>query len=127
MHGRSVDDGHSPPSGGRHVKGGNDQKTSPSTITVGAGDLIGARPLVSALFHEEPTIEALNSIGFDVSGVKNHEFDEGVDELERMQYTVFRSCTQPLGGDVDIDAFAGHLGAHKPVPAPPPNRIEKVG
>ena len=59
--------------------------TNPNTITVGAGDLIGASPLVSALFHDEPAIEALNSIGLDVSGVGNHEFDEGVDELLRMQ------------------------------------------
>jgi 5'-nucleotidase len=57
-----------------------------NTLTVGAGDLIGASPLVSALFHDEPTIEALNSIGMDVSGVGNHEFDEGVDELLRMRY-----------------------------------------
>ena len=50
-----------------------------NTITVGAGDLIGASPLVSALFHDEPTIEAMNALGLDVSGVGNHEFDEGVD------------------------------------------------
>src|SRR5262245_5892220 len=65
----------------------------PNTITVAAGDLIGASPLVSALFHDEPTIEALNSIGMDVTGVGNHEFDEGVDELERMRYG------NQLGGD----------------------------
>ena len=64
-----------------------------NTLTVGAGDLIGASPLTSALFHDEPTIEALNSIGLDVSGVGNHEFDEGVDELLRMQYG------NQLGGD----------------------------
>src|SRR3954463_8159317 len=51
--------------------------TNPNTITVGAGDMIGASPLVSALFHDEPTIEALNSMGLDVTGVGNHEFDEG--------------------------------------------------
>ena len=56
-----------------------------NTLTVGAGDLIGASPLVSALFHDEPTIESLNSLGLDVSGVGNHEFDEGVTELLRMQ------------------------------------------
>jgi 5'-nucleotidase len=58
----------------------------PNSLTVGAGDLIGASPLVSALFHDEPTIEALNSIGMDVAGVGNHEFDEGLDELERMRF-----------------------------------------
>jgi 5'-nucleotidase len=67
--------------------------TNPNTITVGAGDLIGASPLVSALFHDEPTIEALNSIGMDVTGVGNHEFDEGVPELLRMQFG------NQLGGD----------------------------
>src|SRR4051794_33677711 len=65
----------------------------PNTITVGAGDMIGASPLVSALFHDEPTIESLNSLGMDVTGVGNHEFDEGVDELHRMQYG------DQLGGD----------------------------
>jgi 5'-nucleotidase len=62
------------------------RKTNPNTISVGAGDLIGASPLVSALFHDEPTIEALNAVGLDVSGVGNHEFDEGVAELRRMRY-----------------------------------------
>ena len=44
-----------------------------------AGDLIGASPLLSAAFHDEPTIETMNAIGLDVSSVGNHEFDEGTD------------------------------------------------
>jgi 5'-nucleotidase len=56
-----------------------------NTITVSAGDNIGASPLLSALFHDEPTIEALNAMGVDLSSVGNHEFDEGSDELLRMQ------------------------------------------
>ena len=40
--------------------------------------------------------------------------------------TVFRSCTQPLGGEVDLDAFARYLDAHKPVAPPVLNRIERV-
>jgi 5'-nucleotidase len=56
-----------------------------NTVTVGAGDLIGASPLISGLFHDEPTIHAMNAIGVDVSGVGNHEFDEGIGELLRMQ------------------------------------------
>jgi 5'-nucleotidase len=55
------------------------------TLTVAAGDLIGATPLLSAAFHDEPTIEAMNEIGLDVSSVGNHEFDEGYRELKRMQ------------------------------------------
>ncbi len=54
-------------------------------ITVAAGDLIGASPLLSAAFHDEPTIEALNKMRLKVASVGNHEFDEGVKELRRMQ------------------------------------------
>ena len=50
-----------------------------------AGDLIGASPLLSAAFHDEPTIEAMNKMGLDVASVGNHEFDEGWRELKRMQ------------------------------------------
>jgi 5'-nucleotidase len=54
-------------------------------LTVAAGDLIGASPLLSAAFHDEPTIAAMNMMGLDVSSVGNHEFDEGVNELLRME------------------------------------------
>ena len=56
-----------------------------NSVFVSAGDLIGASPLISALFHDEPTIEAMNLMGLDLSGVGNHEFDEGPAELLRMQ------------------------------------------
>jgi 5'-nucleotidase len=56
-----------------------------NTIFVAAGDLIGASPLLSALFHDEPTIESLSMMGLAVASVGNHEFDEGKDELLRMQ------------------------------------------
>jgi 5'-nucleotidase len=56
-----------------------------NTIFVAAGDLIGASPFLSAMFHDEPTIEALSMMGLDISAVGNHEFDEGKDELLRMQ------------------------------------------
>jgi 5'-nucleotidase len=85
--------------------------TNPNTIEVGAGDLIGASPLVSGLFHDEPAIEALNSLGLDVSGVGNHEFDEGLDELERMQYGNQRGgdgC-HPVDGCQDGTPFGGSL------------------
>lgn len=58
---------------------------NPRTLVVSAGDIIGASPLVSALFHDEPTIEAMNRLGLDFNAVGNHEFDEGKDELLRMQ------------------------------------------
>ena len=59
--------------------------TNPNTIKVSAGDMIGASPLLSALFHDEPTIMAFNLMGFDLSNTGNHEFDEGWNELLRMQ------------------------------------------
>ncbi|MFJ8693878.1 bifunctional metallophosphatase/5'-nucleotidase [Streptomyces roseolilacinus] len=55
------------------------------SITAAAGDMIGASPLISGLFHDEPTIEALNKLKLDVSSVGNHEFDEGAAELARIQ------------------------------------------
>jgi len=58
----------------------------PNTITVAAGDLIGASPLLSAAFHDEPTIESLGLAGLDYASVGNHEFDEGADELLRIQH-----------------------------------------
>ena len=59
--------------------------TNPDTLFVSAGDLIGATPLISGIFHDEPTIEAMNLMGLDYNGVGNHEFDEGIPELLRMQ------------------------------------------
>src|SRR5882757_319066 len=56
-----------------------------NNIFVAAGDLIGASPFLSAMFHDEPTIESLSMMGLAISSVGNHEFDEGTDELLRMQ------------------------------------------
>ena len=57
---------------------------NPNHLVVSAGDAIGATPLLSALFHDEPTIEALNELQLDLNAVGNHEFDQGVKELLRL-------------------------------------------
>ncbi|MFE1878581.1 bifunctional metallophosphatase/5'-nucleotidase [Streptomyces diastatochromogenes] len=57
----------------------------PYSITAAGGDLVGASPLLSGLFHDEPTVEALNKLKLDVTSVGNHEFDEGARELARLQ------------------------------------------
>jgi 5'-nucleotidase len=57
-----------------------------TTLRVAAGDLIGASPLVSGLLRDEPTILALSLMGLRYSAVGNHEFDQGVAELRRLQY-----------------------------------------
>ncbi|HET9639104.1 MAG TPA: bifunctional metallophosphatase/5'-nucleotidase [Allosphingosinicella sp.] len=58
---------------------------APYNLVVSAGDMIGASPLVSALFLDEPTIHAMNLIRVDYNAVGNHEFDRGQTELVRMQ------------------------------------------
>ena len=58
---------------------------NPNTAVVSAGDMIGASPLVSALFLDEPTIDAVNAMKIDFNAVGNHEFDKGQTELLRMQ------------------------------------------
>ena len=73
------------------------------SVFVSAGDLIGASPLISSLFHDEPTIEAMNLIGLTINAVGNHEFDEGPAELLRMQH----GGPHPVDGDLDGDPFHG--------------------
>jgi len=58
---------------------------NPRTALVSAGDLVGASPLISGLFDDEPTVQAMNRIGLDFNGVGNHEFDRGSTELQRLQ------------------------------------------
>jgi 5'-nucleotidase len=112
--------------------------TNPNTITVGAGDLIGASPLISGLFHDEPTIESMNAIGLDVTGVGNHEFDEGVAELLRMQFgnQLGGNGCHPVDGCQDGTPFGGalfqYLAAnvfyeHTENTILPPYKIRKVG
>lgn len=58
---------------------------NPNHVFVAAGDLVGASPLLSALFHDEPTVESLGLMGLNASAVGNHEFDAGITELLRKQ------------------------------------------
>ncbi|MFI4932217.1 MAG: bifunctional metallophosphatase/5'-nucleotidase, partial [Burkholderiales bacterium] len=76
---------------------------NPNHIFVAAGDLVGASPLTSALFHDEPTVEALSLMGLEVSAVGNHEFDHGSAELLRLQ----RGGCHPVDGCKGPQPFAG--------------------
>jgi 5'-nucleotidase len=74
--------------GGVELLGANLQawrKEDPQLLFVGGGDLIGASPGISALFADEPTLDALSMMGMRVSAVGNHEFDQGIKELKRQQ------------------------------------------
>jgi 5'-nucleotidase len=79
------------------------QLPADNSITVAAGDLIGASPLLSAAFHDEPTIEAMNLLGLQYASVGNHEFDEGPAELLRMQ----NGKCHPVDGCKGGHDFAG--------------------
>jgi 5'-nucleotidase len=79
------------------------KRNGADVLTVGAGDLIGATPLVSAAFHDEPSIEHMNLLGMDISSVGNHEFDEGTAELSRIQ----NGGCHPTDGCQDGDRFNG--------------------
>jgi len=71
---------------------------NPASAVVSAGDIIGASPLVSGHFLDEPTVRVMNDIGIDFNAIGNHEFDRGQDELRRMQlggcakYTLREPC-----------------------------------
>ncbi len=67
----------------------------PASLLISTGDLVGASPLASALFRDEPTVEAMNELGLDLAVVGNHEFDHGVAELRRL---IAGGCaTEPRG------------------------------
>jgi 5'-nucleotidase len=88
------------------------QAEAPNSLLLSTGDNIGASPLASALFHDEPTIAVLNAMGVSASVVGNHEFDEGYKELLRIQ---FGGC-HPTDGCQFTPKYTGakfaHLGAN---------------
>lgn len=79
------------------------QAEAKHSLLLSSGDNIGASPLNSALFHDEPTVALLNSLGVKASTVGNHEFDEGYRELLRMQ---FGGC-HPTDGCQFRDRYRG--------------------
>ena len=107
------------------------RQQNPNSLTVSAGDLIGASPLLSALFHDEPTIEAFNEMGLDLNAVGNHEFDEGVTELLRMQNGGCgpdNSCPNGTFGGANFGFLAANV-VYKDTGEPifPPYAIRKFG
>lgn len=60
------------------------EAANPNTLIVHAGDMVGGSSPVSALFQDEPTVELMEAVGFDVGSIGNHELDEGVNELRRL-------------------------------------------
>ena len=76
---------------------------NPNTFVVSTGDSIGATPLISAYFHDEPTIKVLNMMGLQFSAVGNHELDKGLEELIRIQ----NGGCHPKDGCLGNSSFGG--------------------
>ncbi|MFJ2113999.1 bifunctional metallophosphatase/5'-nucleotidase [Streptomyces sp. NPDC087850] len=74
-----------------------------NSLTVAAGDMIGGSPLLSAIFHDEPTVAALEELELAASSVGNHEFDEGPQELRR----VIDGGCHPVDGCAPDDPYDG--------------------
>ncbi|MBX6384091.1 MAG: bifunctional metallophosphatase/5'-nucleotidase [Microbispora sp.] len=83
-----------------------------NTLLVAAGDLIGASPLLSAAYHDEPTVALLDKLGLVTSSAGNHEFDEGIDELKR----IMNGGCHPVDGCSPAGTWKGtkfdYLGAN---------------
>lgn len=95
-----------PPVGGAEYMAAHVAKLkaeNPNNVVVGAGDFIGASPLISALFFDEPSVETLNRIGLEFNAVGNHEFDKGFAELLRLQ----RGGCKTVDGIVDPNSCRG--------------------
>lgn len=60
----------------------NERTANPNTLTLTAGDAVGATPPISNFFADVPTIEAMNLMGFDVDTFGNHNFDGGIARLQ---------------------------------------------
>ncbi|MFI0467385.1 bifunctional metallophosphatase/5'-nucleotidase [Saccharopolyspora sp. 5N102] len=102
-----------------------------NSLVLSAGDNIGASPVNSALFHDEPTVEFLNEVGVAAAVVGNHEFDEGYAELQRVQ----SGGCHPADGCQFRDSYGGadfpYLGANVAFddgrPTLAPFSVERVG
>lgn len=57
---------------------------NPNTLVFTAGDAFGATPPISSFFEDEPAVRALNMMGLSADTFGNHNFDRGVDHLQRM-------------------------------------------
>ncbi|WP_283138805.1 bifunctional metallophosphatase/5'-nucleotidase [Rhizohabitans arisaemae] len=110
-----------------HLKALRDE----NTLTVAQGDMIGGTPLISAAYHDEPSVEFLDKIGVTASAVGNHEFDEGYRELLR----IMKGGCHPVDGCSPAGPWKGagfdYVGANVllkkyNLPAIPPFTVRKV-
>lgn len=126
-------DGAVPAGGAAYLAGALKQIRTANSVTVAAGDLIGATPISSALFLDEPSIKALSMAGLELASVGNHEFDKGSAELLRMQkggcekYTNRQPCAvEPFAG-AGFDYLAANVQRADGTTLLPGSAIKEVG
>ena len=104
---------------------------APNTILLSAGDNVGASPAASALFHDEPTVDLLDSLGVAASVVGNHEFDEGLPELQRLAHGGCHptdGCTfRPDFAGVTFPFLGANVGVADGAPPLPASTVVETG
>ncbi|MEH6989637.1 bifunctional metallophosphatase/5'-nucleotidase [Cytobacillus firmus] len=97
-----------------------------NTILLHTGDMIGASPPLSSLLQDEPTIEFLNKMGFDIGTIGNHEFDRGLDELLRLLNGGSPSAVKSYPGSRFPWIAANVISQNSGKPILPPYKILNV-
>lgn len=102
------------------------RQENPNTLLVHAGDMVGGSPPISSQFQDEPTIEFLNLLHFDIGTPGNHELDRGVSEMKRLIYGGFHVKTGYFQG-VDASYISANIIDKKTgTPLLPPYLIKQI-
>lgn len=102
------------------------KQENPNTILVHAGDMVGGSPPISSQFQDEPTIEFLNQLHFDVGTPGNHELDHGVNEMKRLIYGGFNENTGYFPGSNTSYISANIIDKKTGTPLLPPYVIKQI-
>jgi 5'-nucleotidase len=102
------------------------KQENPNTILVHAGDMVGGSPPISSQFHDEPTIEFLNQLHFDVGTPGNHELDHGVNEMKHLIYGGFNENTGYFPGSTASYISANIIDKNTGTSLLPPYVIKQI-
>lgn len=102
------------------------KQENPNTLLVHAGDMVGGSPPISSQFQDEPTIEFLNLLHFDVGTPGNHELDEGVHEMKRLIHGGFNKKTGYFQGANTAYSSANIIDRKSGLPLLPPYVIKQM-
>ncbi|MGE6720082.1 bifunctional metallophosphatase/5'-nucleotidase [Peribacillus frigoritolerans] len=102
------------------------KQENPNTLLVHAGDMVGGSPPISSQFQDEPTIEFLNLLHFDVGTPGNHELDEGVNEMKRLIHGGYNKKTGYFQGANTAYSSANIIDRKSGIPLLPPYVIKQM-